>query len=159
MEILSEPLFPGFTVAKVPTTGGTIHTVSAGSGPGLLLWHGAPQTHATWHKIAPRLAEHYTVVAADLRGYGDSSKPEGGPNHINYSKRAMALDGVGVMRHFGFEKLAVVGHDRGGASRTDWPWTIPISSPRSWSSISCRPTSCTTVSPRNSPRITSTGSF
>jgi haloacetate dehalogenase len=107
-------LFPGFKVSKVDTSGATIHVVSGGQGPGLLLLHGAPQSHATWYKIAPDLAKDYTLVIADLRGYGDSSKPEGGKNHENYSKRAMALDGVEVMKHFGFEKFAVVGHDRGG---------------------------------------------
>lgn len=88
--------------------------VSGGQGSPLLLLHGAPQSHATRYKIAPRLARDYTVVAAELRGYGDSSKPADGDNHVNYSKRAMALNGVEVMRHFGFEKFAVVGHDRGG---------------------------------------------
>ena len=84
-----------------------------GGGPPLLLLHGAPQTHAIWNRIAPDLAKEYTVVAADLRGYGDSSKPDGGPNHASYSKRAMALDQVEVMKHFGFDRFAVVGHDRG----------------------------------------------
>jgi haloacetate dehalogenase len=107
-------LFPGFKAAKIETSGATINVVSAGQGPPLLLLHGAPQSLATWYKIAPQLAKDYTVVAADLRGYGDSSKPPNGENHVNYSKRAMALDGVEVMRHFGFEKFAVVGHDRGG---------------------------------------------
>jgi haloacetate dehalogenase len=107
-------LFPGFKTAKVETSGATIHVVSGGQGPPLLLLHGAPQSHATWHIIAPKLAREHTVIAADLRGYGDSSKPEGGTNHVNYSKRAMALDGVEVMKHFGFEKFVLVGHDRGG---------------------------------------------
>ncbi len=107
-------LFPGFKVSKVQTSGATIHVVSAGQGPPLLLLHGAPQSHATWHIVAPKLAQNYTVVAADLRGYGDSSKPEGGANHVNYSKRAMALDAVEVMKHFGFEKFVLIGHDRGG---------------------------------------------
>src|SRR5262249_8611355 len=80
----------------------------------LLLLHGYPQTHVLWHKIAPRLAENFTVIASDLRGYGDSSKPADGENHFGYSKRAMAQDQVEVMRHFGFEKFAVAGHDRGG---------------------------------------------
>jgi haloacetate dehalogenase len=79
----------------------------------VLLLHGYPETHVLWHKVAPRLAENYTVVAADLRGYGDSSKPADGENHSGYSKRAMAQDQVEVMRHFGFEKFAVAGHDRG----------------------------------------------
>lgn len=107
-------LFPGFKAAKVETSGATINVVSGGQGPPLLLLHGAPQSLATWYKIAPQLAKEYTVVAADLRGYGDSSKPPNGENHVNYSKRAMALDGVEVMHHFGFEKFLLVGHDRGG---------------------------------------------
>jgi haloacetate dehalogenase len=107
-------LFPGFKVSNIQTSGATIHVVSGGQGPPLLLLHGAPQSHATWYKIAPDLAKDYTLVIADLRGYGDSSKPEGGKNHENYSKRAMALDGVEIMKSFGFEKFALVGHDRGG---------------------------------------------
>jgi haloacetate dehalogenase len=111
-------LFPGFERRMVKTSGATINTVRGGSGPPLLLLHGYPQTHVEWHKIAGRLAQKFTVVAADLRGYGDSSKPPEGENHINYSKRAMALDQVEVMRSFGFDKFAVVGHDRGG--RVTW---------------------------------------
>lgn len=84
-----------------------------GSGPPLLLLHGYPQTHAMWHKIAPALAEKYTVVAPDLRGYGDSSKPDGGENHENYSFRAMAEDQVSVMDTLGFKTFLAVGHDRG----------------------------------------------
>ena len=106
-------LFPGFKVVKVQTSGAMINVVTAGSGPPLLLLHGAPQTHAIWHRVAPELAKEYTVIAADLRGYGDSSKPDGGFNHVNYSKRAMALDQIEVMKHFGFDRFAVVGHDRG----------------------------------------------
>jgi haloacetate dehalogenase len=107
-------LFPGFKAAKVQTSGATIHVVLGGQGPPVLLLHGAPQSHATWYKIAPDLAKDYTLVMADLRGYGDSSKPEGGKNHENYSKRAMAQDDVEVMKQLGFDKFAVVGHDRGG---------------------------------------------
>jgi haloacetate dehalogenase len=80
----------------------------------VLLLHGSPQTHAMWHLLAPRLAEDFTVVATDLKGYGDSSKPQTTPDHAPYSKRAMALDQAGVMRHFGFERFSVCGHDRGG---------------------------------------------
>jgi haloacetate dehalogenase len=106
---------PGFTTARVETTGGvTINAVQGGSGPPLLLLHGAPLTLYTWRDVAPGLAEDYTVIAADLRGYGDSSKPQGLPDHSNYSKRAMAQDQVDVMRHFGFDRFAVVGQDRGG---------------------------------------------
>src|SRR6185295_9895140 len=85
-----------------------------GSGPPLLLLHGNPLTHVMWHKIAPRLAEEFTVVAADLRGYGDSSKPDGGPDHAGYSKRAMAHDQVEMMSQLGFDSFFVAGHDRGG---------------------------------------------
>lgn len=108
------PMFDGFKSVQVQTSGATINVVSGGKGPPLLLLHGFPQTHVEWHKIAPTLAKEFTVVAADLRGYGDSSKPADGDNHIGYSKRAMALDQVEVMSHLGFGKFAVVGHDRGG---------------------------------------------
>jgi haloacetate dehalogenase len=80
----------------------------------VLLLHGYPQTHAMWHKVAPQLARDYTVVCADLRGYGDSSKPRGVPGHANYSKRAMARDMAEVMRELGYLGFHVVGHDRGG---------------------------------------------
>ena len=106
-------LFPGFEARDVDTSGATIHLVRGGGGPPLLLLHGYPQTHAIWHRIAPRLAERYTVVAADLRGYGDSSKPRGLPDHSNYSKRAMAQDMVEAMAALGFDSFRVVGHDRG----------------------------------------------
>lgn len=107
-------LFPGFRTERVKTSGAEINCVIGGAGPPLLLLHGAPQSHASWFACGPKLAERYTVVAADLRGYGDSSKPEDGENHANYSKRPMALDQVEVMQHFGFERFRVVGHDRGG---------------------------------------------
>lgn len=109
------PPIPGFTPSDIATSGGvTIHAVKGGNGPALLLLHGAPLTHYTWRDVAPRLAEEFTVVAADLRGYGDSSQPQGLPDHSNYSKRTMAQDQIDVMRHFGFDKFAVVGQDRGG---------------------------------------------
>ena len=106
--------FPGFKTFDVNTTGATIHGVVGGSGPPLLLLHGAPQSHVSWRIVAPRFARSYTVIAPDLRGYGDSSKPADGEGHANYSKRAMALDQVEVMKHFGFDRFPVVGHDRGG---------------------------------------------
>jgi haloacetate dehalogenase len=106
--------FPGFQSKRLKTSGAEIKLVHAGSGPPLLLMHGAPQTHVSMRLIAPELAKDYTVVVPDLRGYGDSSKPPDGDNHANYSKRAMALDQVEVMKSFGFDKFAVVGHDRGG---------------------------------------------
>ncbi len=91
----------------------TIRAAVGGSGPPLLLLHGHPQTHVTWRKIAPALARHFTVIAADLRGYGDSSKPSGGDDHGTYSKRAMAQDQVTLMRRLGFPRFQVAGHDRG----------------------------------------------
>jgi haloacetate dehalogenase len=95
--------------------GGTvIRARHGGSGPPLLLLHGNPQTHVMWHKVAPRLAENFTVVATDLRGYGDSGKPPTAPDHGPYSKRTMAADQIAVMEHFGFREFAVAGHDRGG---------------------------------------------
>ena len=106
--------FPGFQSARVKTTGAEINVVHGGSGPPILLLHGAPQSHISWRLVAPELARTHTVIVPDLRGYGDSSKPPDGESHINYSKRAMALDQVEVMKHFGFEKFPVVGHDRGG---------------------------------------------
>ena len=106
-------LFPGFGTRNIDTSGATIHLVQGGDGPPLLLLHGYPQTHAIWHRIAPRLAEHFTVIAADLRGYGDSSKPRGLPDHGNYAKRAMAQDMVDAMAALGYDAFRVVGHDRG----------------------------------------------
>jgi len=112
------PLFPGFEARKIQTSGATINVLRGGSGPPLLLIHGYPQTHVEWHKVAPRLAQKFTVVMTDLRGYGDSSKPPDGENHAGYSKRAMALDQVEVMKTLGFDRFAVVGHDRG--ARVTW---------------------------------------
>jgi haloacetate dehalogenase len=107
-------MFEGFESRSITTSGATIRAVIGGSGPPLLLLHDYPQTHVMWHKIAPRLAERFTVVAADLRGYGDSSKPPGGEKHANYAKRAMALDQLELMRQLGFPRFQLVGHDRGG---------------------------------------------
>lgn len=98
----------------IATDGADINLVTGGEGPPLLLLHGYPQNHTIWRKILPRLARQFTVVASDLRGYGDSSKPPGGDDHSGYSKRAMALDQVQVMKHLGFDRFYVAGHDRGG---------------------------------------------
>jgi haloacetate dehalogenase len=107
-------LFPHFRALQVeidPTV--TINAIVGGSGPPLLLLHGHPQTHAIWHRVAPRLAKHFTVVACDLRGYGESSKPQGALDHANYSKRTMAADMVAVMQSLGFATFRVLAHDRG----------------------------------------------
>jgi haloacetate dehalogenase len=95
-------------------TGVPIRCAVGGAGPPVLLLHGYPQTHAIWHAVAPLLAEHFTVVAADLRGYGDSGKPAPGKGDAEYAKRAMAADQVAVMAELGFDRFAVAGHDRGG---------------------------------------------
>ena len=107
-------LFPGFAPRRIRTSGTEINLVVGGSGPPLLLLHGYPQTHAMWHRVAPRLAGHFTVVCADLRGYGDSAKPRSLPDRSNYSFRTFAADQVGLMKRLGFERFHVVGHDRGG---------------------------------------------
>jgi haloacetate dehalogenase len=112
--IKSNPVFEYFEQFTLAVNGTTIHGVRAGSGPPLLLLHGYPQTHVIWHRIAPALAQDFTVVATDLRGYGDSGKPAGGPQHEQYSKRVMAADQVEVMRQLGFDSFLVAGHDRGG---------------------------------------------
>jgi haloacetate dehalogenase len=92
-----------------------IHGVRGGTGPAVLLLHGHPQSHVTWHAVAPALlAAGYCVIATDLRGYGDSSRTDGGNNHVNYSKRSLARDQVSIMRRLGHERFSVIGHDRGG---------------------------------------------
>ena len=107
-------MFEGFERIRIEVEGESINAVRGGTGPPVLLLHGSPQTLAMWHLVAPRLAEDFTVVAADLRGYGDSSKPKGGEDHARYSKRVMALDQLEVMEHLGFDRFALCGHDRGG---------------------------------------------
>jgi haloacetate dehalogenase len=107
-------MFNGFSTERIDVAGARIFARVGGAGPPMLLLHGYPQTHAIWHRVAPKLTERFTVVVTDLRGYGDSSKPEGGPDHAGYSKRAMAADQVELMRALGFARFAVCGHDRGG---------------------------------------------
>jgi haloacetate dehalogenase len=106
-------MMDGFKRSEIKTGGARIVTVTGGSGPPVLLMHGNPFTHLSWLKVAPALAREFTVVATDLRGYGDSEKPPGGEDHSGYSFRAMAQDQVEVMAALGYERFFAAGHDRG----------------------------------------------
>jgi haloacetate dehalogenase len=106
-------VFDGFAEFDIETSGARIHGRTGGSGPPVLLLHGIPETHIMWHRVAPHLAEHYTVVATDLRGYGDSSEPPSTPDHEPYSMRAIARDQIEVMQILGFDTFRVAAHDRG----------------------------------------------
>lgn len=106
-----DSLFAGFAQRRLNIDGVELNCRVGGQGPALLLLHGHPQTHVMWHKVAPRLAERFTLVAADLRGYGDSAKPEAGAEA--YSKRTLARDNVELMRRLGHDRFAVLAHDRG----------------------------------------------
>ena len=106
-------MFDGFELDRVDVGEAVLRVRHGGSGPAVLLLHGHPRTHTTWHRVAPALADRYTVVCPDLRGYGESSKPPTTADHEPYSKRAMARDCVALMRELGHDRFAVVGHDRG----------------------------------------------
>jgi haloacetate dehalogenase len=106
-------MFDGFIYKRIETQETTINLVQGGRGDPILLLHGYPQTHACWHRVAPILAEQFTVICPDLRGFGDSAKPPSDPEHRAYSKRVMAQDQVEVMQSLGFNKFVVAGHDRG----------------------------------------------
>ena len=110
---MSAAFFPGFEARSFALGDARIHAEIGGSGPPLLLLHGYPQTHVAWHRVAPVLARHFTVVAPDLRGYGDSTGPAGDPLHLNHCKRTLAADKLALMRALGFERFAVMAHDRG----------------------------------------------
>ncbi len=107
-------MFEGFQTFEIDTGETTITGRKGGDGPPLLLLHGFPQTHLMWHAVVPELARHFTVFAADLRGYGGSGTPPSTEDHAPYSKRAMARDMIAVMRKLGYERFLVAGHDRGG---------------------------------------------
>ena len=106
-------MFDGFSRRRVAVNGTSINVVFGGAGPPLLLLHGYPQTHVTWHVVAPRLARTFTVVCPDLRGYGDSDAPPSDAAHEPYSKRVMAEDQRQLMRRLGYDRFALAGHDRG----------------------------------------------
>src|SRR3546814_4925694 len=114
-------MFEGFEQRRLGVGGTEINLRLGGAGPALLLLHGYPQTHVMWHKLAPRLAERFTVVCADLRGYGDSGRPPAGAGHAGYSKRVMAQDMAEAMSALGFARFSVVGHDRGARVRSEEP--------------------------------------
>src|SRR3954462_10074370 len=107
-------MFDDFTLDRIDVGEAVLRVRHAGEGPAVLLLHGHPRTHATWHRVAPALLRGRTVVCPDLRGYGESSKPPTTSDHEPYSKRAMARDQVAVMQSLGFEEFFVAGHDRGG---------------------------------------------
>lgn len=106
-------MFEGFARETIAANGISLNVRRAGSGPAVLLLHGYPQTHVIWHRVAPALAEHFTVVCPDLRGYGDSDKPASTASHETYSKRTMADDQLELMRALGHRRFHLVGHDRG----------------------------------------------
>lgn len=111
---MTSNLFPNFTIQKLPLSDVVLHTRIGGSGPPLLLLHGYPQTHVMWHKVAPPLAQHFTLICPDLRGYGDSSAPPSDAQHLTYSKRTVANDLIELMEQLGFTTFMAAGHDRGG---------------------------------------------
>ena len=119
-------LFSGFTEATVRLARAELALPKGGSGPGLLLLHGFPQTRAAWHQVAPRLARHFTVVIPDLPGYGDSTGPEPDPRHAGYSKRESAGMMLGLMRALGYERFAVAGMIAVRGWRTGSPWITPV---------------------------------
>ena len=106
-------MFDNFELNKIEINGISINYRRGGSGNPLLLLHGYPQTHLMWRKIAPMLAEHYTVICSDLRGYGDSDKPNSDPKHLTYSKKSMSIDQVNLMQKLGYNYFSIIGHDRG----------------------------------------------
>jgi len=118
-------MFDGFQRQTIDVGETTINALVGGKGPPLLLLHGYPETHVMWHRIAPALAERFTVVATDLRGYGDSGVPATTDDHLSYSKRATAADQVKVMEQLGHRQFMVAGHDRGARVThrllLDWP--------------------------------------
>jgi haloacetate dehalogenase len=149
-------MFDGFAHKRIETSGTEIALVQGGNGPPLLLVHGYPQSHVMWHKIAPRLAERFTVVAPDLRGYGASGKPPTDAEHLPYSKRAMALDLVEVMTALGFDGFDVVGHDRGARVTYRLALDHPERVAERRSSTSFRPSSNSSgwIAMVRAPRIT-----
>lgn len=147
-------MFSGFSKHTLHVNGVDIACRTKGSGPALLLLHGHPQTHVIWHKVAPTLAEHFTVVAADLRGYGDSGRPPADEQHSNYSKRSMAADAHELMAALGHPRYCVLAHDRGAIA---WRRTTHKRCNVWCCWISRQPWRCTGKPMRRSPAPTGTG--
>lgn len=149
--------FEGFRLAQLEVGEVSLRVCHGGCGPPLVLLHGYPQTHMMWGQVATELAEDFTVVVPDLRGYGDSSKPAAVPDHESYSKRVMAGDVIGLMDHFGFDSFDVAGHDRGGRVAYRLPWITPRSCVGSASWTSFPPVRCGAVPISASRWATGTG--
>jgi len=151
-------MFEGFTLDRIDTGEAILTVRHGGSGSAVLLLHGHPRTHATWHRVAPLLARYYSVVCPDLRGYGTSSKPPTTPDHAPYSKRVMAGDVLAVMRVLAYDRFAVVGHDRGAYVAFRLPWIIPLRSATWRSSTPCRSGRRWPAATRTSPSTGGIGS-
>src|SRR5216683_3108012 len=126
-------MFDRFEEFDISTDGASIHGVRGGNGPPVLLLHGIPETHLMWHRVAPHLAERYTVVATDLRGYGDSGTPPSTADHEPYSMRAIGRDQIGVMRHLGYDQFSIAGRAAPTVSR--WITRMLFSGSPSWTSF------------------------
>jgi haloacetate dehalogenase len=146
-------LLAGFSVSQVRVDSTTINVAVGGNGPPLLLLHGYPQTHVMWHLVASALAERFTAVCPDLRGYGDSSKPESDESHEPYSKRVMAQDQLELMAALGFDRFAVVAHDRGARVARRLALDYPRLSRSSFCWTSFRPRRSMRLSTRSGPQL------
>ena len=150
-------LYPGFASHWIDTSADEIFARVGGGGPPLLLLHGYPQTNVMWHSVAPMLAQHFTLVIADLPGYGWSAAPRAQADHAPYTKRAMAAAMVEVMEALGFARFRLAGHDRGGRVAIGSRSIIRAGSTSSRCSTSCRPRPCGIAWTRGSPRASGTG--
>ena len=155
----AQELMAGLRAQRIAVDEGVeLHAWVGGQGPALLLVHGHPQTSAIWHRVVPTLAQHFTLVVADLRGYGDSSKPRGAPDHANYSKRVLARDLLRLMQQLGHARFSVLAHDRGARVAHRLAWTMPAPS-NVWCCWTSRPRCrCTSRPAKTSRAPTGTGS-
>jgi hypothetical protein len=151
-------LLEGFTRSEIKTSGARIVTVTGGKGPPVLLMHGNPFNHLNWHKVAPTLAREFTVVATDLRGYGDSEKPPSSEDHSGYSFRAMAQDQIEVMASLGFDRSMPPATTVARAFCIEWAWIIRKRSCARQSSTLFRNIISTIISTSSGPRSPGIGS-